>query len=64
MLGIGLPGFQLGLYRIDGQNVRVALTDRDRGVWVRLAGGPTWVVTPADPDAFVAALRDHGASPA
>lgn len=64
MVGIGLPGFHLGLYRIDGQNVRVALTDRARGVWVRPAVGAPWVVTPADPDAFVAALRDQGAAPA
>lgn len=60
LFGIGLPGFQLGLYRIDGQNVRAALTDRTRGVWVRPTSGPAWVVTPADPEAFVAALHAQG----
>jgi hypothetical protein len=36
------------------------MTDRTKAVYVPTSGGYSVIVTPADPDAFVAALRRAG----
>lgn len=61
LFGLTLPGMHLGLYRVGGATARVLLLDASRAVHVRPAEGPPWVVSPEDPEAFVAALVDRGA---
>jgi hypothetical protein len=59
LFGTAFPGYYTGLYRADGANTKVYATDLKSGVLVE---GPARVyVSPADPDAFLAALREAGA---
>jgi hypothetical protein len=56
--GTGLPGYQAGWFRLqNGQTALVYLTDRARTVYVPTTAGYGVLVTPEDPDGFVAALR-------
>lgn len=60
-LGTGLPGYQAGWFRLaGGDKALVYLTDRSRAVHVPTHRGYSVIVTPADPDRFVAALRRLG----
>lgn len=59
LMGTALPGYFIGLFRMAGTTVRVAGTHLGEGVLVE---GPRRVfVTPADPEAFLAALEQAGA---
>jgi Bacterial PH domain len=58
LVGTAFPGYYTGLFRADGANTRMYATDLKRGVLVE---GPQRVyVSPAEPEAFLAALRDAG----
>jgi hypothetical protein len=55
--GTGLPGYQAGWFRLsNGEKALVYLTDRSRAVYVGTTGGYGLLLSPADPDAFLAAL--------
>lgn len=63
MGGTGLPGYYTGnyLFHRDGlKNVLAAASNPQGGVIVQ-AGGRTYFLTPADPDAFLAELARRGA---
>lgn len=56
--GTGLPGYRAGWFRLrNGERALVFLTDRTRAVYVPTTEGFSLVVSPADPDRFVAALQ-------
>ena len=58
LFGTAFPGYYTGLFRADGANTRMYATDLKRGVLVE---GPARIyVSPAEPEAFLAALRDAG----
>lgn len=60
-LGTGLPGYQAGWFRLrDGQKALVYLTDRSHAVYVPTTRGHGVLLSPSDPDGFVAALRALG----
>jgi hypothetical protein len=60
LFGTAFPGYYTGLFRADGANTRVYATDLKRGVLVE---GPARVyISPAEPEAFLAALRDAGSA--
>jgi hypothetical protein len=64
MMGTGLPGYQAGWYRLDnGDRALLYLTDRSRAVYVPTRAGYSLLLTPSDPDAFVAAVRALGGRP-
>lgn len=57
-MGTGLPGFQSGWFRLrNGEKALLYLTDRTRAVYVPTTAGYSVLLSPRDPDAFVAALR-------
>jgi hypothetical protein len=63
-LGTGLPGYQAGWFRLaNGEKALVYLTDRSRAVYVGTTAGFALLVSPADPEGFLAALRPPLASP-
>jgi hypothetical protein len=61
--GTGMPGYSAGWFRLaSGEKALVYLTDRSRAVYVPTRAGYSVVVSPAEPDRFVAALREISAS--
>lgn len=57
-IGTGLPGYQAGWFRLrNGERALVYLTDRRRAVYVATTAGYSVLLSPAEPDAFVEALR-------
>ena len=57
-LGTGLPGYSAGWFRLrNGEKALVSLTDRHRAVYVPTSRGYALLVSPAEPDRFLAALR-------
>jgi hypothetical protein len=57
-LGTGLPGYQAGWFRLrNGEKALLYLTDRGRAVYVPTTAGYSVLVSPENPDEFVAALR-------
>ena len=59
--GTGLPGYQAGWFRLrNGEKALVYLTDRGRAVYVPTTAGYSVLLSPAEPDAFLAALRPIG----
>ena len=63
-LGTGLPGYQAGWFRLEnGDRALLYLTDRQRAVFVPTTRGHGLLLSPSDPDGFVAALRAPSASP-
>jgi hypothetical protein len=57
-MGTGMPGYQSGWFRLrNGEKALLYLTDRSRAVYVPTTDGYSVMVSPADPDAFVGALR-------
>lgn len=56
--GTGLPGYQAGWFRLeDGSKALLYLTDRQRAVFVPTTRGHGLLLSPKDPDGFLAALR-------
>ena len=57
-MGTGLPGYKAGWFRLgNGEKALVYLTDRTRAVYLPTTEGYSVLVSPADPEAFLAALR-------
>ncbi len=57
-IGTGLPGYQSGWFRLrNGEKALLYLTDRTKAVFVPTAEGYGLLLSPADPDGFLAALR-------
>lgn len=57
-MGTGVPGYQSGWFRLrNGERVLLYLTDRSRAVYVPTDAGYNLLLSPAEPDAFVSALR-------
>ena len=61
LFALRLPGLHVGLFRKDGVTTAMVVLDDDRAVTVVPTSGRTWVVSPEDPAAFVAALVERGA---
>jgi hypothetical protein len=61
--GTGLPGYQSGWFRLaSGEKALLYLTDRSRAVYVPTTAGYSLLLSPADPDGFLSALRAMRAS--
>jgi len=60
-MGTGLPGYRSGWFRLqNGESALVYLTDSTRAVYIPTSEGYSVLVTPSDPDAFLAAVRRLG----
>jgi hypothetical protein len=58
MMGAGLPGYNSGWFRLrDRRKALLFLTDRSRTVCVPTNDGYTLLISPADPERFLAALQ-------
>jgi hypothetical protein len=56
--GTAWPGYQAGWFRLrNGERALVYLTDRSRAVYVPTTAGYSLLLSPEDPDAFLASLR-------
>lgn len=63
-LGTGLPGYRAGWFRLrNGERALLYLTDRSRAVYIPTSAGYGVLVSPADPDGLVEALRRLGGRP-
>jgi len=57
-LGTGLPGYQAGWFRLrNGERALLYLTDRSKAVFVPTTEGYGVLVSPSEPDRFVAAVN-------
>lgn len=57
-MGTGLPGYQSGWFRLrNGDRALLYLTDRSRAVYVPTTNGYGVLLSPADPEAFLLALK-------
>ncbi|MFN8573796.1 MAG: PH domain-containing protein [Gemmatimonadaceae bacterium] len=62
-MGTGLPGYQAGWFHLrSGERALLYLTDRKRAVYVPTNDGYAVLLSPADPDAFVSAVRGLAAA--
>jgi hypothetical protein len=60
-MGTGLPGYQAGWFRLkNGEKALLYLTDRSRAVYVPTTAGYGLLLSPADPDRFLSAVRAIG----
>jgi len=57
--GSAVPGYYAGVFRLDGESARVYASQVKEGVLVE--GAKRVFVTPAEPEAFIAAVTRHGA---
>jgi hypothetical protein len=56
--GMGLPGYQSGWVRLaNGERALVFLSDRSRAVYIPTRDGYALILSPADPDQFIAELK-------
>jgi hypothetical protein len=56
-MGTGLPGYQAGWFRLaNGEKALLYLTDRTRAVYIPTTAGYGLLLSPLDPDAFLARL--------
>jgi hypothetical protein len=59
-MGTGLPGYQAGWFRLrNGEKALLYLTDRTRAVHIPTTAGYSLLLSPADPDGFLARLRSR-----
>lgn len=57
-LGTGLPGYRAGWFRLEnGEKALLYLTDDTRAVHVPTSAGYSVLLSPEDPEGFLAALR-------
>jgi hypothetical protein len=57
-MGTGLPGYQAGWFQLrNGERALLYLTDRHRAVYLPTTAGYSLLLSPADPDAFLSAVR-------
>jgi hypothetical protein len=60
-LGTGLPGYRAGWFRLrNGERALLYLTDRSKAVYVPTTEGYGVLVSPSEPDKFVAAINALG----
>jgi hypothetical protein len=60
--GTGLPGYRSGWFRLrNGEQALLYLTDEARAVYVPTTAGYSVLLSPRDPDQFVAALHSVSA---
>ena len=58
MMGTGLPGYRSGWFRLrNGDRALLYLTDQSRAVYIPTTDGYSVLLSPADPDAFLLALK-------
>jgi hypothetical protein len=58
-MGTGLPGYQAGWFRLaNGETALLYLTDRAKAVYVPTTNGYALIVSPDNPERFMAALRE------
>lgn len=63
-MGTALPGYRSGWFRLrNGDKALLYLTDASRAVHVPTTEGYSVILSPADPDAFVAAMHSLGRRP-
>jgi hypothetical protein len=61
--GVGLPGYGSGWFRLDnGDQALIFVTDKRRVVYLPTREGYALLLSVADPEAFLAALRQTGRS--
>jgi hypothetical protein len=61
-MGTGLPGYRAGWFRLkNGERALVYLTDNTRAVYVPTTAGYSVILSPGEPDQFLAALRNASA---
>ena len=57
-MGTGLPGYKAGWFRLrNGEKALVSLTDTRRVVYLPTTRGYAVLLSPAEPDSFLAAVR-------
>ncbi len=57
-MGTALPGYKSGWFRLrNGEKALLYLTDRTRAVYIPTSQGYAVMVSPIDPDGFLAALK-------
>ena len=57
-MGTGLPGYQAGWFRLaNGEKALLYLTDRAKTVYVPTTSDYSLIMSPDDPEGFMAALR-------
>jgi hypothetical protein len=57
-MGTGMPGYQAGWFRLrNGDRALLYLTDRSKAVYVQTTDGYGVMLSPSEPDRFVAALN-------
>jgi hypothetical protein len=57
-VGTGLPGYRAGWFRLrNGEKALLYLTDTSRAVYIPTTAGYSVLLSPAQPDEFVSALR-------
>jgi hypothetical protein len=62
IMGTGLPGYRSGWFRLrNGEKALLYLTDMSRAVYLPTTDGYSVLLSPAEPDEFLSALR--GISP-
>lgn len=60
-LGTALPGYRSGWFRLkNGEKALLYMTDRVKAVLVPTVNNYSIIVSPSDPDAFVAAMKALG----
>lgn len=60
-LGTALPGYRSGWFRLkNGEKALLYMTDRVKAVLVPTVNNYSIIVSPSDPDAFVAAIKALG----
>jgi hypothetical protein len=57
-IGTGLPGYSAGWFKLrNGEKALLYLTDQSKAVYVPTTQGYSLLLSPADPDEFLAAIR-------
>ena len=60
---MGLPGYMSGWFRLgNGEKALVFVTDASHAVYVPTLEGYSVIVSPADPEAFIASLQNPSAA--
>ena len=61
--GTGLPGYRSGWFRLaNGDTALLYVTDGRKAVYIPTTAGFSLLLSPDDPDGFLAALRTHARS--
>lgn len=56
-MGIGLPGYQAGWFRLRNKEKALVFLNRNRALYVPTTAGYSLLISPADPDALLGAMR-------